>query len=258
MAVVAMEVDPDTLLFTQDSIAVRFKKPYEKEKIDDAVISILNGAVRVSEFKRMRVVDHEGRLWSLDNRRLWVFKKAKVRKIVVDVVPFHRNPRIAEVMQNPELKMKLLRTGFWPQVRGKCKMFFKPTKRVSHVPAATKYRVEERQPSYIQIPAELPVIRRPESFADDGQNRTNWPVTHEPDENNHESERKKAVTLVIISSALTIAALALASDESRRSIVNSLSSAMKVTFLDIIPALGRWTVRKFWQTLPRVPPPFVA
>ncbi|OAE35457.1 hypothetical protein AXG93_2587s1730 [Marchantia polymorpha subsp. ruderalis] len=175
MAVVAMEVDPDTLLFTQDSIAVRFKKPYEKEKIDDAVISILNGAE--SSYRRG------------------------------DAKPG---------AQDETFKDRLLAT------------------------------------------AELPVIRRPESFADDGQNRTNWPVTHEPDENNHESERKKAVTLVIISSALTIAALALASDESRRSIVNSLSSAMKVTFLDIIPALGRWTVRKFWQTLPRVPPPFVA
>ncbi|KAG6554971.1 hypothetical protein Mapa_003556 [Marchantia paleacea] len=238
-----MEVDPDQLTFTQDSIAVHFKKPREKERIDDAVISILQGTLRVSDFPRLRVVCHEGRLWSLDNRRLWVYKKAKVRNIPVDLVPYNRLHRFAELMQNPELKMKLARNGFWPRVRGQCrKVFHKQT--AVHVPPATTYPIEVRQPIHGEITAELPVISRP--YAHDGQNQNKWPVTRKPDERVQKSGEKNSSSLVSIFAGLVITILVLSWAESRRPIVKLLSIVIEVTFCNIIPTVGSWAFGKVW------------
>ena len=45
----------------------------------DAVDDILLGKLQPSDFPQMRVVQHRGVWYSLDNRRLWVFKAAQVR-----------------------------------------------------------------------------------------------------------------------------------------------------------------------------------
>ncbi|KAL3691566.1 hypothetical protein R1sor_005217 [Riccia sorocarpa] len=45
-----MDVDPQTLLFTQDSIKNTFKEPREAERIDDAVEAILSGQLQASDF----------------------------------------------------------------------------------------------------------------------------------------------------------------------------------------------------------------
>lgn len=120
-----MDVDPDALLFTQDSIKNTFKEPRENERIDDAVDSLLKGKIKASDFPSLNVVQYDDHLWSLDNRRLWVFKKAGVRKIRVKLVN-RSKPRFRELMGNPCLMGQILQRGYWPRVRGVCRQSFHP------------------------------------------------------------------------------------------------------------------------------------
>ncbi|KAL3691573.1 hypothetical protein R1sor_005224 [Riccia sorocarpa] len=120
-------VDPETLLFTQDSIRNRFKAPRENERIDDAVEAILAGKLKASDFPALTVVRHDGHLWSLDNRRLWVFKKARVPWVRVHLRSTCSNPRFTDLItRNQTLMKEILEPGYWPLVRGYCRSSFDP------------------------------------------------------------------------------------------------------------------------------------
>ncbi|KAL3691422.1 hypothetical protein R1sor_005073 [Riccia sorocarpa] len=122
-----MDVDPQTLLFTQDSIKNTFKEPREAEGIDDAVEAILSGQLKASDFPAMRVVSYDGRLWCLDNRRLWVFKKARVPCVKIKITYNSSNPRFRDLITgDPALVKRILKPGYWPRVRGHCRSSFNP------------------------------------------------------------------------------------------------------------------------------------
>ncbi|GLJ09091.1 hypothetical protein SUGI_0101660 [Cryptomeria japonica] len=72
------DVSPKKLRFTQDSIKNTFKEPYEYQHIDDAVDQIGNKQLNPAVLMPLTVVHHKSMLWSLDNRRLWVLRKAGV------------------------------------------------------------------------------------------------------------------------------------------------------------------------------------
>ncbi|OAE22406.1 hypothetical protein AXG93_2381s1020 [Marchantia polymorpha subsp. ruderalis] len=144
------EVNVQELLFTQDSISCHFRKPREGQRIDDTVESILQGVIKVTDFPALNVVKHEGRLWSLDNRRLWIFKKARISTVTVKIVPYHWHPRFAESINNLELKAVLEKNSFWPRVRGRCRKTFKnrardqPRQGIPHSSAATDQSLIEQ------------------------------------------------------------------------------------------------------------------
>ncbi|KAL2622438.1 hypothetical protein R1flu_002643 [Riccia fluitans] len=152
-----MNIDPATLLFTQDSIKNTFQVPHEDERIDDAVDAILQGKLTACAFPAIRVVSYEGHLWSLDNRRLWVFKKAKVETISVFLSSkyyFHR--RFQELITDPALMNRIRQPCYWPRVRGPCRKKFHspvPTRRyASHDHSA---RSEDEPKTFMQKVAGL-------------------------------------------------------------------------------------------------------
>lgn len=77
------EVSPRDIRFTQNSIARKFKKPYQDITLDAAVTMLTTRQRSPAFFKQIVVVDYESQLWSVNNRRLWVFRKAKVSRISV-------------------------------------------------------------------------------------------------------------------------------------------------------------------------------
>jgi hypothetical protein len=91
-------VNPNDLRFTQDSIAVCFQSPHENSRIDDTVDMIVSKKLSPKSFPKLSVVRYQGTLWSLDNRRLWVFRKAHVVRITVLLDPeFESHPRIVNL-----------------------------------------------------------------------------------------------------------------------------------------------------------------
>lgn len=86
-----VEVDPQDLHFTQTSVGATFQAfPNARgagDRIWEAVYRILSNELSPAEFPRLKVVEYDGLLWSLDNRRLFVFRNALVQRIVVTLVP---------------------------------------------------------------------------------------------------------------------------------------------------------------------------
>ena len=63
--------------FTQDSIKAEFKNG--KGSLQSTIQGLRNGTISPDVFPPIRIVSHEGQLWTLDNRRLYVFQQAGLK-----------------------------------------------------------------------------------------------------------------------------------------------------------------------------------
>jgi hypothetical protein len=68
-------IDPARVLYSQDSISAWFQ---DDTSIDDLAESLAKGWVAASDIPTIRIVERSGKLVTLDNRRLYAFKKAKI------------------------------------------------------------------------------------------------------------------------------------------------------------------------------------
>ncbi len=66
-------IDPQAVRFTQESISYTFK---EGGTIDDLASGLRTGVVLAAGVEPIRLVEREGRLYTLDNRRLEAFRRA--------------------------------------------------------------------------------------------------------------------------------------------------------------------------------------
>lgn len=112
-------VDPAELRFTQDSIKLHFKDPSRKLTVRQAVRRIAEKKMSPDEFPPICVVWHNDRFWSIDNRRLWVFRFARCGSIAVRVQN-RMHPRLEEIISNPDSLRLMGAADFFPRVRG-CK-----------------------------------------------------------------------------------------------------------------------------------------
>ncbi|CAM6009363.1 unnamed protein product [Sphagnum balticum] len=120
------EMSPRILRFTQLDIGAHFKEPYQHIKIQDAVTMILCQVKAPSDFGKLRVVRYDDEFWSLDNRRLWVFKTARVENVTVRESKYHAKvPRFQAMLDNPQLMNKLRSENFLPRIRGSKPPHFK-------------------------------------------------------------------------------------------------------------------------------------
>ena len=71
-------VDPLRVRFSQHSIYPDFRDP-SFGSVDDLAQALRSGSVGFSQFKPVRLVEKDGMVFSLDNRRLYAFQKAGVR-----------------------------------------------------------------------------------------------------------------------------------------------------------------------------------
>jgi RHS repeat-associated protein len=85
------EVAVDSIRFTQTTVSPNFTKG---GTINELIAKLRSGATAASDVETIRVVENEGVLWSLDNRRLLAFSQAGVKTVPVKIVSL-ADPAIA-------------------------------------------------------------------------------------------------------------------------------------------------------------------
>ncbi|MCA8923025.1 MAG: hypothetical protein KDD82_14515 [Planctomycetes bacterium] len=82
---------PSEIRFTQPTVSPHFSRGGD---VSDAIAGLKSGRLSPESFPPIRVVSHQGSLFSLDNRRLLAFKSAKVPSVPIERVSL-QNPAIA-------------------------------------------------------------------------------------------------------------------------------------------------------------------
>ncbi|XP_064596224.1 uncharacterized protein LOC135462865 [Liolophura sinensis] len=70
-----IELRPSNILYTQDSIKNTFTFQHEGTPIGETLDDLCNGVCDICDIPPIRVSFQDGRYWSGDNRRLWVFRQ---------------------------------------------------------------------------------------------------------------------------------------------------------------------------------------
>jgi filamentous hemagglutinin len=97
--------DPNTIRFTQDSIKNTFKDGHTlTELIDD----LKSGRVSADDLPAIRIFEKDGKIFSLDNRRLKAFQEAGVQ---IRTIP-------ADEIANEAFKFTTTNNGTSIRVRG--------------------------------------------------------------------------------------------------------------------------------------------
>jgi hypothetical protein len=76
----AERMNPHDIRFTQDTVSTNFS---DGGTITDVVNQLRNGKLSADEFPTIRTVEHNGKIYSLDNRRLSAFKAAQIEDIPI-------------------------------------------------------------------------------------------------------------------------------------------------------------------------------
>lgn len=69
-------IDPSRIRFSQAEISPSFKPPYGS--VDDFIGGLKNGSIDSAGIKPIRIVEKDGLIYSIDNRRLYSFQEAGV------------------------------------------------------------------------------------------------------------------------------------------------------------------------------------
>ncbi|GLJ14304.1 hypothetical protein SUGI_0230340 [Cryptomeria japonica] len=124
-----VNVNPQEVRFSQDSISRKFTQDYSCSINENGRFSIISkpssvrvvcqqmemGLIKPSDFPAIEVYkDENGITWSNDNRRLWVFRKAGVTSVPAKLssTPLFRAP------PPPEKREGMARADYFPLVRG--------------------------------------------------------------------------------------------------------------------------------------------
>ena len=68
-------IDPKRIRFSQDSVRETFK---ESGSVEDLVAGLRNGSIDPSSIPAVRIVERNGQIFTLDNRRLHAFQQAGI------------------------------------------------------------------------------------------------------------------------------------------------------------------------------------
>mmetsp|Transcript_154943 Transcript_154943/g.281776 ORF Transcript_154943/g.281776 Transcript_154943/m.281776 type:complete len:447 (+) Transcript_154943:93-1433(+) len=103
---------PMAIQFTHDEIADSFRPQGNAPalRLDDAIEGVENGDILAGSFPPLTVVSHQGNFYSLDNRRLFVFRVLASRG-VQDSVAVHVVPMNADVVQRQHFDERLGRVA---------------------------------------------------------------------------------------------------------------------------------------------------
>ncbi|KAL2611187.1 hypothetical protein R1flu_022879 [Riccia fluitans] len=121
-----IRANPADIRFSQESIPVCFDYPHEEDRLDKAVDLIINNRLAASDFPPMSVVLVEDRLWTLNNRRLWVFRKAGVTDVFVSVIRRSHDESQWDHFLESNLHKVLSPRQFYPWLREECHSEFTP------------------------------------------------------------------------------------------------------------------------------------
>ncbi len=85
-------IDPHTIRFTQPTVSQNFSSGGE---INDLAAGLRAGKIKITDIPIIRIVEFDGKIYTLDNRRLVAFQNAGVRRIPIRRVSF-KDPNIEE------------------------------------------------------------------------------------------------------------------------------------------------------------------
>ena len=99
------QIDPRTVRYTQDSISYYFQ---DGGNLDDLVAKLKAGTTTAADVEPIRLVPWYGDIYSLDNRRLWAFKKAGVpiRYLRLDYTPENQEFKITTTNEGKGIKVR--------------------------------------------------------------------------------------------------------------------------------------------------------
>ncbi len=70
-------IDPKIIRYSQDDIKAFFKSPYGS--LDDFIGGLKSGSIDATSIKPVRLVEKDGKIWTLDNRRLYSYQEAGIK-----------------------------------------------------------------------------------------------------------------------------------------------------------------------------------
>jgi RHS repeat-associated protein len=71
-------VDPNEVRFTQDSVGSHFK---DGHSVDETAAALRKGSLKPQQLPAIRLVEHDGNLFTLDNRRLVAFQRSGISQV---------------------------------------------------------------------------------------------------------------------------------------------------------------------------------
>lgn len=77
-----VELDPQEIRFTHNTVYPAFK---DGRRLNDTIDGLRQGFIQIEDIPKIRVVFFKGCYWSLDNRRLLVFKVFFFRSYITHV-----------------------------------------------------------------------------------------------------------------------------------------------------------------------------
>ncbi|RIA88172.1 hypothetical protein C1645_826769 [Glomus cerebriforme] len=110
-----LEVDPRQIFYSQCCIKPHFtsRKNGENAKlVEETIEELVSGEVSPENIKRIRVVTRNEKMHSLDNRRLYSFKKAIERGASFSTITVEKSPNVREL----RWKMNHYRSNDWSVV----------------------------------------------------------------------------------------------------------------------------------------------
>lgn len=69
-------IDPRVIRYSQNNAKPEFKPPYGS--LDDFIDGLRSGVINPADVKPIRIVQRDGNIYTLDNRRLYGFEQAGV------------------------------------------------------------------------------------------------------------------------------------------------------------------------------------
>ncbi|GLJ14300.1 hypothetical protein SUGI_0230290 [Cryptomeria japonica] len=113
-------MNPQEVRFSKDSISRNFTRTYviipKPSSLTVVLQQMEKGLIKASDFPPIEVYkDENGIIWSNDNRRSWVFRKAGLTSVPAkpSSTPLFRAP------PPPEKREKMSRSEYFPVVRGR-------------------------------------------------------------------------------------------------------------------------------------------
>ena len=89
-------LDPKTIKFSQPNVGTHFSNG---KSLSETINDLHSGAVSPHDFPPIQVVQKDGQLFTIDNRRLLAFNAAGIEKIPVEIVSLE-NPAVAYKLAN--------------------------------------------------------------------------------------------------------------------------------------------------------------
>lgn len=108
-----MKLKPSEIRYSQHKINGRFQRRYHLPNpyIGDLVDSIVEGKTKISDITMITVVLHEGNYYTVDNRRLWVFKQVEAKgycseiEVILSYERLLGNPKFSTITEGETIEV---------------------------------------------------------------------------------------------------------------------------------------------------------